>query len=95
MPKGGEIRVVSDFRNDVIMIKVIDCGIGIPQEKQGRLFTKPVPSGEPGGGSGLGLWLSRLMLQSIGGDIWIESSNETGTVMLVTVPVEQGRKEVD
>jgi GAF domain-containing protein len=94
MPKGGEIRILSDFRNGVIMIKVIDSGIGISQEKQERLFTKPVPSGEPGGGSGLGLWLSRLMLQSIGGDIMIENSTETGTVMLVKVPVGQGRMEV-
>lgn len=94
MPKGGEIRIVSDFSNDVIMIKVIDSGIGIPEDIQDRLFKKPVPSRNPGGGSGLGLWLSLLMLQSIGGDITVESSGESGTTMCVTIPANQGRKEV-
>lgn len=93
MPKGGEIAVVSELNNGNIMVRVKDCGTGIPQEIQERLFVRPVPSRIPGSGAGLGLWLSRLMLQSIGGDIRIESSDMTGTVMLVTIPVDQDRKE--
>jgi GAF domain-containing protein len=93
MPKGGEIEVVSELNDGNIMVRVKDCGNGIPPEIQERLFVKPVPSRNPGGGAGLGLWLSRLMLQSIGGDIGIESSNSAGTVMLVTIPVDQDRKE--
>ena len=94
MPKGGEIRVESELNNGIIYIKVIDSGLGIPEEKQERLFKKPVPSREPGAGAGLGLWLSHLMLQSIGGNIQIESSSKKGTTMLVTIPVDQVEKEV-
>jgi GAF domain-containing protein len=87
MPNGGDIQLVSKLHNGIIMIRVIDCGTGIPQEIQDRLFKKPVPSRQPGAGAGLGLWLSLLMLQTIGGNIKIESSNPTGTTMLVTIPV--------
>jgi two-component system phosphate regulon sensor histidine kinase PhoR len=93
MPKGGEIEVISELNNGNIAVRVRDCGTGISPEIQARLFEKPVPSRNPGGGAGLGLWLSRLMLQSIGGDITIESTNESGAVMLVTIPVNQDRKE--
>ena len=86
MPKGGEVRITSKLNNDKIEVRVQDTGMGISQEIQARLFIKPVPSREPGGGSGLGLWLSLLMLQSIGGNVMIESSDQTGTTMLVTIP---------
>jgi two-component system phosphate regulon sensor histidine kinase PhoR len=93
MPKGGEIEVTSELKKGSILVRVKDSGKGIPPEIQDRLFVKPVPSKNPGGGAGLGLWLSRLMLQSIGGDINIESTNSTGTVMLVTIPLDEDRNE--
>ncbi len=90
MTNGGKICIESKLKNNgMICIDVTDSGPGIPPEIQKRLFKKPVPSHTPGGGAGLGLWLSLLMLQSIGGNIEIEESNEKGTTMLVTIPVEQ------
>lgn len=86
MPNGGEIKITSELANSNILVRVIDSGDGISHEIQQRLFQKPVPSRSPGGGAGLGLWLSRLMLQSIGGNIEIESSNQSGTTMLVSIP---------
>jgi K+-sensing histidine kinase KdpD len=94
MPKGGLIRIASELNNGIIYIKVIDSGFGISKEIQDRLFKKPVPSRDPSGGAGLGLWLSRLMLQSIGGNVVVETSHKNGTTMLVTIPVNQDRKEV-
>jgi len=87
MAKGGEITVSSQLKDNVIYSRVKDAGPGIPPPIQERLFEKPVPSRDPGGGAGLGLWLSRLMLQSIGGDIFIEASDSSGTTMCVTIPV--------
>ena len=89
MPNGGEIQVKSELNKGMICVEVTDSGYGISSNVQKRLFKKPVPSHTPGGGAGLGLWLSLLMLQSIGGNINIKESNEKGTTMLVTIPVLQ------
>jgi hypothetical protein len=82
----GHMTVASCSSNGIIQVKVEDTGPGIPPKIQDRLFQKPVPSDEPGGGAGLGLWLSRLMLQTIGGEVRIESTGPKGTTMLVEIP---------
>jgi GAF domain-containing protein len=89
MPMGGVIRVSTSRIDNVIYSRVIDSGSGIPDSIQERLFKKPVPSSKSGGGAGLGLWLSQLMLQSIGGEISIETSDSSGTTMRVMIPVAQ------
>jgi K+-sensing histidine kinase KdpD len=80
---GGRLEVVSQYIDDKIEVRVKDTGTGIPASVQQRLFVKPVPAKEPEGGSGLGLWLSQLMLQRISGEIKIEKSDSSGTTMLV------------
>ena len=95
--KRGKLTVLSCLTDGIICVRVRDTGPGIPLPTAQRLFEKPVPSKEPGGGAGLGLWLSRLMLQSIGGNVIIEStrtSEPTGTTMLVQIPVSPAREEV-
>jgi GAF domain-containing protein/anti-sigma regulatory factor (Ser/Thr protein kinase) len=94
MGDGGQLTITSQYTDGMIQVRVQDTGCGIPSAVQERLFVKPVPSKEPGGGAGLGLWLSRLMLRSIGGDVTIEKSNPTGTTMLVQIPTPGAGKEV-
>ncbi len=94
MKAGGQLAVTSRLTDSNICVRVQDTGPGIPLQVQQRLFVKPVPSKEPGGGAGLGLWLSRLMLQSIGGDAIIEETDPTGTTMLVQIPAPGTGKEV-
>lgn len=89
MEKGGQLVVTSDRAEGAICVRVRDRGPGIPLQVQERLFVKPVPSKDPSRGAGLGLWLSRLILQSIGGDVIIETSDATGTTMLVEIPVPE------
>ena len=96
--KGGEICISTFHTSAMLCARVCDTGPGIPPKIQQRLFEKPVPSTQPGGGAGLGLWLSRLMLQSIGGNVIIESTKTaepTGTTMLVQIPVAPAREEVE
>lgn len=61
---------------------------GIPSKIAERLFKRPVPSQTPGEGSGLGLWLSKMIMDSIGGDIKIESADSNGTTMVVEIPLQ-------
>ncbi len=88
-PAQGKILVFTKLEGDTINIRVKDnVPGGIPAAIRLRLFEKPVPSKTPGEGSGLGLWLSRLILESIGGSIEIENSGQLGTTFLVKIPAK-------
>lgn len=86
MPEGGCIRLSSRSDKDVL-IRVQDNGTGIPPHVQERLFVRPAPRGGHEQGTGLGLWLCSLMLQSLGGCVIIEKTSNVGTTMLVKLPV--------
>jgi len=88
MKKGGKLLITSNMEQNTIRIRLKDTAEGgIPPAILVRLFQKPVPSKEPGHGAGLGLWLSKLMLQGVGGDVTIEETGPTGTTMLIYIPV--------
>ena len=88
---GGDLVITSSLGEHAIEIRVQDSGSGIPAEIQDRLFRQPVPSQFPEQASGLGLWLSRLMLQTIGGSVEIEQTGPSGTTMLVKIPLSRAR----
>ncbi len=72
-PHGGIVTVSAAEENDVLLVRVIDGGAGIPDEIRGRIFdpvftTKPV-----GQGRGLGLDIARRLVRLIGGQIDVES----------------------
>jgi GAF domain-containing protein len=87
MKSGGTLSITSQRVDSEIQVCIVDTGSGIPPAIQGRLFKKPVPSKALGGGSGLGLWLSQLMLQRINGEIAVEKTDATGTTMLVRIHI--------
>jgi len=91
---GGQLTITSRLDDSIVCIRVQDTGPGIPSQIQQRLFNRPVPSKDPQEGTGLGLWLSRLILESLGGKIGIEHTDRTGTTMQVQIPVPTTRKEV-
>ena len=88
-----------------IEVEVEDNGIGIPQGKKAFLFTKFGQIYPAGGGvregfgqgesSGLGLFISKEIIESHGGKIWIESEEGKGTKAYFTLPLilEEPRKE--
>lgn len=91
MPNGGQVVVSSRHSDGEITIRVRDTGPGIPPNIRTRLLSKPVPPKEPTQGSGLGLWLSKLILESVSGSIAIENTDENGTTMRATIPVGSRR----
>lgn len=93
MKKGGKLLITSKMDEDTVFIRLKDTAEGgIPAVIQERLFRKPVPSKEPGHGAGLGLWLSKLMLQGVGGDVIMEKTGNTGTTMLIKIPAISGKE---
>ncbi|MBE2224642.1 MAG: GAF domain-containing sensor histidine kinase, partial [Anaerolineae bacterium] len=87
MPEGGKLNIISKLDGNMILVRVIDTGSGIPNKILSRLFERPVPSKEAGGTSGLGLFLGSLIVQSLGGSLKVEKTGAEGTTMLVQFPV--------
>jgi signal transduction histidine kinase len=95
MPQGGKVFLNARLNEgtNTIEVRVQDTGPGINPVIQPRLFLKPVPSrSDQSGSSGLGLWLSRLILASLAGNIMIEDTGAHGTTILVILPVRQGNE---
>ncbi len=90
-PAGGSITVRCRERGtDNIVIEVIDHGLGIPPEQVSKLFQKfeRVRTTEhlAISGTGLGLYICRLIAEGHGGQIWVESELGKGSTFGVSLP---------
>ncbi len=79
-----------------LQFEIADNGIGISVEQQKRLF-KPFSQAESGtsrvfGGTGLGLALSRRIVELMGGNIWIESELGKGAKFFFTIKTTRGKQ---
>ena len=75
-------------RSGYVAISVRDTGRGIPHDYVGRVFEPFVQvPGAPAGGAGLGLSISRRIVESHGGQITVRSELGRGTTFTFTVPV--------
>lgn len=86
--RGGEIDVAAARRNEYVAISVRDTGRGIPHDYLARVFEPfvQVPNA-PAGGAGLGLSISRRIVQAHGGQITVRSEPGQGTTFTFTLPV--------
>jgi signal transduction histidine kinase len=90
-PAGGSITVRCRERGtDHIVIEVLDHGLGIPPEQIGKLFQKfeRVRTTEHMAisGTGLGLYICRLIAEGHGGQIWVESELGKGSTFGLSLP---------
>ncbi len=85
--RGGRITVTAEARGDAVVIAVADSGRGIPKEYLPRIFDRfvQVPN-VPSGGAGLGLAISRRIVQAHGGQIAVQSEPGRGTTFTFTLP---------
>ncbi len=85
---GARIHVWTALEDGKICVRVRDnVPGGIPPKILPRLFNKPVSPANQEEGSGLGLWLSKMIMVSLGGDIRVENTGLLGTTMLVEIPL--------
>jgi signal transduction histidine kinase len=89
-PDGGEVTVELAAHDSLVQIDVHDRGLGIPPSDQERVFEKFVrldPALSRGvGGSGLGLYITRELIERMGGTISVESEPGAGSRFSVKLP---------
>ena len=87
---GGQVAVSARCADDTLIIKVTDTGPGIPEDVLPRLF-EPFYSGKAmGKGTGLGLVISRDLVQKQGGTLSAANRAEGGALFTIRVPLAPG-----
>jgi PAS domain S-box-containing protein len=86
-PPGGPIDVELEDGGSTWVVAVRDRGDGVPDEFKQRIFTRFERAGKQGvKGSGLGLTIARLLVDSSRGEIWVEDNPGGGSVFKVRLP---------
>jgi two-component system phosphate regulon sensor histidine kinase PhoR len=87
--QGGKIRVRVVREGNYILVSVTDTGCGIAPDELPRIFERfyKIDKSRAGEGSGLGLSISRHIINAHGGKIWAESVEGKGSTFYVTLPV--------
>ena len=91
-PEGGNIKIYVGFVYSDAYIKIIDNGIGIPEEDLNRIFERfyrvDKARTREMGGSGLGLSIAKEILDKNGGSINIKSEVGKGTEVVIKIPTK-------
>ena len=96
-PQSGKVRLIVKAEGNDIIFSVVDNGGGIPQEDIPNLFQRfsQGTSAKRSTGTGLGLYLSRQIIEAHGGKIWLESMLNKGSefsFLLTDVIAEKNNK---
>jgi signal transduction histidine kinase len=90
----GTITVSAERSNDKgqVTVKVTDTGLGIDPALLSRLFTKFATKSDKG--TGLGLYISKSIVEAHGGKIWAENNNDgRGATFTFTLPIQKPHQE--
>ena len=92
-PAGGmiEVTVCEEVETKTALLSVCDHGIGIPAHQQSLVFGRFARADNARaygiGGTGLGLYLCRELVERHGGRIWFESVEEQGSTFSIALPI--------
>ncbi|MDI6829114.1 MAG: ATP-binding protein [Armatimonadota bacterium] len=96
-PKGGQITITGTSKDGMVTISVADQGMGIPKDHLPKVFerfhrvdnrdTREV------GGTGIGLYLVKHLVEAHGGKIWVESELGKGSTFTFTLPITPPSEE--
>lgn len=91
-PRRGKVAVSASVKDDRLHVAVSDTGIGIPEKDIGRVFNKYFRTEQAAGfkGTGLGLTLSKEIVDAHGGVIELESVDGAGSTFTVILPLANG-----
>jgi signal transduction histidine kinase len=90
-PDGGRIEIAADRRNGVVRFRVRDEGLGIAPDEQPHIFERfhrVDPNMTRGvGGTGLGLYICRKLVEGMEGRMWVTSREGAGSTFSFELPV--------
>jgi signal transduction histidine kinase len=93
--KNGEIKISAEQRDNHVAISIADTGSGIPTEYLPHIFDKfvQVPDA-PTGGAGLGLTISKSIVEGHGGQISVQSQVGRGSTFTFTLPLAAESEDI-
>ncbi|HSE60874.1 MAG TPA: ATP-binding protein [Candidatus Saccharimonadales bacterium] len=95
--EGGQVHITLQQQTHNALIAVKDHGVGIPAEQQVKIFSKLFRASNAQrvavDGSGLGLYVTKAMVERTGGRIWFDSVEGQGSTFYITLPSKIDEKE--
>jgi len=92
-PSGGTVTVALKHDKNEIELSVQDSGVGIPEDQKERVFTKFFRGANvirmETEGTGLGLFITKNIIEAHGGRIWFESEKDKGSTFYFSLPVKK------
>ncbi|HYK00203.1 MAG TPA: ATP-binding protein [Thermoanaerobaculia bacterium] len=92
-PDGSDVTVTVEDRGDGFLTAVCDRGIGIPADELAQVFERfhrgRQVSSTNYGGLGLGLYITKQIIERHGGSIWVESKEGQGTTFYFSLPATE------
>jgi len=83
---GGELTVKSQLQDGQLQFSVSDTGVGLPAEKMDQIFSAFFTTKSQG--SGMGLAISRSIVESHGGQLWASANSAGGATFHFTLPIQ-------
>jgi C4-dicarboxylate-specific signal transduction histidine kinase len=88
MADGGTLEFETSTRGGWVVLRVRDTGCGVPVDLREHLFEPFFTTKAPERGTGLGLFVSQSIVESMGGEVTLEHTDDRGTVFAVLVPAD-------
>jgi len=96
-PKGGQVTVSLKHDKKEIEFSIADTGVGVPEDQQSRVFSKFFRGANvirlDTEGSGLGLFITKNIIEAHGGRIWFDSKEGKGTTFYIAFPIKKEFEE--
>jgi light-regulated signal transduction histidine kinase (bacteriophytochrome) len=92
-----EIKITAVETDNAWEFSIIDNGIGIESQYFEKIFVifQRLHNKEDYAGTGIGLALTKKIIENMGGSIWVDSSENTGSSFHFTIPFKQNKTDID
>ena len=92
MPEKGTLTICTSYNNEIIVITIKDSGDGIEEKNLSKVFNPFFTTRKVGQGLGLGLTLAHNIIDSMNGQILIDSKVNNGTTVTIRIPLIEAMK---
>jgi signal transduction histidine kinase len=87
-PNGGRVTLKEELHTTELLISICDTGPGIPLDQQSKIFDRFTQlSNKDRQGLGIGLYISKMLIEAHGGRLWIDSTPKNGCTFSFTIPL--------